>query len=406
MTFLLSSQNVVDYLREQEICTDADRNNPQIEPKPAKNFNLLLSFSDRHKLLIKQERINATGNTAGEFLREWRFHQLLEQFLELQPLQSQVSEVLHFNEHDSVIAFNYLDDYNDLADFYRNGKTFPTEIAAATGATLASVHQATFNCEKYRDFMAEYCRDSLRDAFGRFLDRPSYAMRSLDRISPEIFGQIPADALKFFVLYQRYDSLGSAIAELIASAKPCCVIHNDLKLSNILVHQDWDGVPNTVDVLSHDQIYKNNIIRLIDWERSTWGDPAYDLGSLIASYLHLWLSSLVMSKSITIEESLRLATIPLEQLQPSMTSLAESYLSYFPQIIECHPDFLSRIIQFAGLALIEQIQSAIQYQKSFGNAGICTLQVAKSLLCRPEQSIPTVFGESVSKLSRFNCVPA
>jgi Phosphotransferase enzyme family len=396
MTFLLSSKNVFDYLREKEIYTDVDLDQPNIEPKSAKNFNLLLSFPDRHKLLIKQERINSTGKTAGEFLREWRFHQLLEQFSELQPLQSHVSEVLHFNEHDSVIAFNYLDDYCDLADFYIKGKAFPTEIAAASGATLASIHQATFNCQKYQDFMAEYCRDSLRDAFGRFADRPSYAMRSLDRFSPEIFGQIPADAIKFFILYQRYDSLSSAISELIASAKPCCIIHNDLKLSNILVHQDWD----------YDQTHRNNIIRLIDWERSTWGDPAYDLGSLIASYLHLWLSSLVMSKSMTIEESLRLATTPLEQLQPSMTALTGSYLNSFPQIIEYYPNFISRIIQFAGLALIEQIQSAIQYQKSFGNAGICTLQVAKSLLCRPEQSIPTIFGESASKLSRFTYVPA
>jgi Phosphotransferase enzyme family len=389
MTFLLSSQNVFDYLRDQEIYPESDHNRPNIEPKPAKNFNLLLSFSDRHKLLIKQERINTTGKTAGEFLREWRFHQLLEQFSELHSLRSQVSEVLHFNQHDSVIVFNYLDDYNDLADFYAKGKTFPIEIVAATGTTLGSLHQATFNCQKYQDFMAEYCHK-------RFADRPSYEMRSLDRFTPEIFGQIPADALKFFILYQRYESLGSAIAELIASAKPCCIIHNDLKLSNILVHQDWD----------YDQIHRNNIIRLIDWERSTWGDPAYDLGSLIASYLHIWLSSLVMSKSMTIDESLRLATIPLEQLQPSIIALIESYLNSFPQIIGYYPNFLSRIIQFAGLALIEQIQSAIQYQKSFGNAGICTLQVAKSLLCRPEQSISTIFGEFASKLSRFTCVPA
>ena len=32
------------------------------------------------------------------------------------------------------------------------------------------------------------------------------------------------------------------------------------------------------------------------------------------------------------------------------------------------------------------------YEKSFGNQGICMLQVAKSLLCRPEQSLATVFG--------------
>ncbi len=401
MTFLLSSQNVFDYLRDREICTDVDR--PQIEPKPAKNFNLLLSFSDRHKLLIKQERINPTGKTAGEFLREWRFHQLLEQFSELHSLQSQVSEVLHFNEQNSIIAFNYLDDYSDLAEFYVKGKSFPTEIAAATGATLASIHQATFNCQKYQDFMAEYCRDSLRDAFGHFLDLPSYSTRSLDRLSPEIFGQIPVDALKFFVLYQRYDSLGSSIAELISAARPSCVIHNDLKLSNILLDQDWDLVPTPAD---NSNYFRNKVIRLIDWERSTWGDPACDLGALIASYLHLWLSSLVVGKSMKIEESLRLATTPLEVLQPSIAALTEAYLSCFPQIIEHRPDFLNRVVQFAGLSLIEQIQSAIQYQKSFGNAGISTLQVAKSLLCRPEQSMFTIFGESISKLSGFTCVPA
>jgi Phosphotransferase enzyme family len=394
MTFLLSSQNVFDYLRDREICTDGDR--PQIEPKPAKNFNLLLSFPDRHTLLIKQERINPTGKTAGEFLREWRFHRLLEQFSELHSLRSHVSEVLHFNEQDSIIAFNYLDDYSDLAEFYTKGKSFPTEIAAATGATLASIHQATFNCQKYQDFMAEYCRDS-------FLDLPSYSTRSLDRLTPEIFGQIPADAIKFFVLYQRYDSLGSAIAELISAAQPSCVIHNDLKLSNILIDRDWDLVPTPSDNSNN---FKNNVVRLIDWERSTWGDPASDLGALIASYLHLWLSSLVVGKSMKIEESLRLATTPLEELQPSIASLVEAYLCCFPQMIKHRPDFLNRVVQFAGLSLIEQIQSSIQYQKSFGNAGISTLQVAKSLLCRPEQSMFTIFGESLSKLSGFSCVPA
>ena len=65
----------------------------------------------------------------------------------------------------------------------------------------------------------------------------------------------------------------------------------------------------------------NNIVqlKLIDWERCDWGDPAFDLGFLIGSYLVIWLDSLVVSKSIGIEEGLRLAMTPLEELQPSMT---------------------------------------------------------------------------------------
>lgn len=396
MTFSLSSQNVFDYISNLGMCEESDRDRIHIEPKIAKNFNLLLSFPDRRKLLVKQERINPTGKRAGEFLREWRFQKLLEQFPKLHHLRSLVSKVIHFNEEDSIIVFNYLDNYRDLSDFHLKDKSFPTEIATATGAALASIHRATFNCQEYQDFITAYCGD-------RFLDLPSYAVRSLDRLSPEIFGQVPADALKFFVLYQRYDSLGKAISELLAAAKPCCAIHSDLKLSNILLDLEWDRDSHPVDILSDG---KHSIIRAIDWERSTWGDPAWDLGALIASYLQIWLSSLVVSKSMEIEESLRLATIPLEQLQPSIAAFTEAYLSYFPELIEYRPDFLKRTVQFAGLSLIEQIQATIQYQKTFGNAGICTLQVAKSLLCRPEQSIPTIFGEAAFELSHLFCVPA
>ena len=146
-------------------------------------------------------------------------------------------------------------------------------------------------------------------------------------------------------------------------------------------------------------------MRLIDWERCSWGDPAFDLGTLIASYLRLWLSSLVVSKTIDIEESLRMAMTPLELLQPSIAALTQAYLKQFPEILVRSPDFLSRVVQFAGLTLIQQIHATIQYQKTFGNSGICMLQVAKSLLCRPAQSMSTVFGLSESELTSRSCTP-
>ena len=116
----------------------------------------------------------------------------------------------------------------------------------------------------------------------------------------------------------------------------------------------------------------------------------------------LWLSSLVISQTLTIEESLRLAATPLAQIQPSINALIVAYLDTFPEIVEDRPDFLKHVIQFAGLALIQQIQAMIQYQKSFGNMGICMLQVAKSLLCRPEESMQTVFGNAAASLTPVN----
>lgn len=142
-------------------------------------------------------------------------------------------------------------------------------------------------------------------------------------------------------------------------------------------------------------------MRIIDWERSCWGDPAFDLGMLIASYLQIWLSSLVVSQSLSIEESLRLAMTPLEQLQPSIAALTKAYFDIFPEILEYRPNFLQRVMQFAGFALIQRIQAMIQYQESFGNRGIAMLQVAKTLLCCPEPSIPTIFGTAAAELTQL-----
>jgi hypothetical protein len=386
MTFLLSSQNVFDYLVKQELCTQKEKALNQIELKVAKNFNLLLSLQDGRKLLVKQERHNQEGKTAGEFLNEWRIQEFSQQFPELSYVRLLLPEVVHFNTNDSVIVFNYLNDYCDLADFYTKKNVFPTAIATEIGTTLSTIHRATLNRQEYQGFFSH-------NPEGVPIAKTPKLIRGLERISPEVFGLIPADGIKFFALYQRYDSLGKAIAELTTAFEACCLTHNDLKLNNILLHNDWEQTISQTEQLSH------SIIRLIDWERGAWGDPAFDLGMLIASYLQFWLGSLVVSKAIDIEESLRLAMTPLEVVQPSIAALAQAYLGNFPEILEHRPDFLRRVVQFSGLALIQQIQAMLQYQKSFGNTGICMLQVAKTLLCRPEQSIPTVFGVSESELT-------
>jgi hypothetical protein len=383
MTLLLSSQNVFEYLVEQSICTRSEQDLSQVELKVAKNFNLLLSLQSGRKLLVKQERLTREGKTAGEFFNEWRIQEFLQRFSEISHIRPLLSEVLHFDANHSILVFNYLDDYCDLTDFYAEKDGFPAVIATSIGTVLATIHRVTFNHQEYQNFFFEDSEDATIDEAPNLIHR-------LERISPEIFGQVSSDGLQFLALYQRYDSLGKAIAELADAMMPCCLTHNDLKLNNILLHNDWEQASN------------NNIIRLIDWERSGWGDPAFDLGTIITSYLQFWLGSLVVSKSVDINESLRLAMIPIEKLQPSIAALTQAYFDNFPEILERSPNFLRRVVQFAGLGLIHRIQAMLQYEKSFGNAGICMLQVAKTLLCRPEQSILTIFGMTEAEIIRLN----
>ncbi len=383
MPFLLSYQNVFDYLIPLGICSEEERSSSNIELKPAKNFNLLLSLSEGRQVLVKQERHNREGKTAGEFVQEWRIHEFLNQNPELSYVRPLLSEAVHFDADNSIIIFNYLSNYRDLADFYTKENIFPIKVAAKVGTILGLIHRGSIQNPEYRQFF-----DSSQDTGSQETVKLNHR---IDRLTPEIFGSVPSDGLKFFALYQRYDSLGQAIAQLGSSVTPYCLTHNDMKLNNILISLNWEDV--------NESLAEQSMIRLIDWERCSWGDPAHDLGCIIASYLQLWLYSVVVGKGMEIEESLRLATTPLQSLRPSLAALVKAYLAEFPEILEHRPDFLERVVQFCGLALIQSIQATLQHEKTFGNQGISMLQVAKSLLCRPQPSIPTIFGMDASDLT-------
>ena len=382
---ILKSDNVFEYLSQHNIQDSTEQNQSTVEPISAKNFNLLVTFPDRRKLLVKQERHNLEGETAGEFKCEYRIQEWLQQFPEQNSLRPFLPKLLHFDAENSIIIFRYLDDYRDLMDFYVKESNFPSEIPSTIGTLLATFHRNTYQQENHRQFFEGEKNNQVGNQVPRLI-------KGLERIKPEIFSSVPGDVLKFFALYQRYDSLGMAIAELGKAFTPSCLTHNDLKLNNILLHTDWQQ-PN------------DSPIRLIDWERNSWGDPAFDLGTLFASYIQIWLGSLVISKALSIEESLSLAMTPLEEIQPSIAALTQAYLETFPEILEHRPDFLIRVVQFTGFALIQQIQAMIQYQKSFSNTGVAMLQVAKSLLCRPERSLPTVFGKAVVEIVQL-CLAA
>lgn len=388
MTLILSTKNVFEYLIEKGCCTAEDQAFGKIEPKSAKNFNLLLSLPGERQLLVKQEPYSPDMKGATEFQQEWRIQECVRQFPELYFLSCWLPEVLFFDADNSIIVFNYLVNYRDLADFYIKENCFPTGVAAAIGKLLALLHRTTLGCRSYADFFTAQPAGESQNSF------PTW-VKGLERLEPEIFGRVSHDGIRFFTLYQRFDSLGQAIAALNQSYDACCLTHNDLKLNNILLSLDWEqqlNDPNQSDSIP---------LRLIDWERSSWGDPAFDVGSIVTSYLSYWLGSLVVSKTIGIEAALRLAMTPLEVLQPSLLALITAYLQHFPEILERHPNFLQRVMQFAGLTLIQTILSTIQYQKSFDNTGICMLQVAKTLLCRPDLAITTVFGADAAEMIRL-----
>jgi 5-methylthioribose kinase len=379
MPIILDTDNVFDYLAQLDYCTVSERQTSQMTVISAKNFNLAIAFADGKNLLVKQELHNPQGETLGEFWSAWRIQQLMR---EVPTFGDEISgflpELLHFDPDSSILIVNFRTDYRDLYGYYAEERQFPIEVARSIGRLLGTIHSQTFDRAEYQEFLTDRSAKVATFDGLKIIDR-------LSRITPQVFRKLPQECLQFYKLYQRFPTLSQAIVELRNSVRASCLVHNDLKINNILLALDWEQ-PDS------------KLISLIDWERANWGDPAFDLGCILGSYLELWLEGLVISSTLSINESLQLATTPLELLQPSLFILVQTYLDRFPQVLATRPDFLDRSIQFAGLSLIIRLETMVEDERTFGNQGIIMLQVAKQLLCAPQAAMNTLFGSNSAQL--------
>ncbi|MGF1591005.1 MAG: phosphotransferase [Pleurocapsa sp.] len=378
MAFILSSENVLAYLTLKGICQPEQQLIEVVESDQYKNFNLIVNVTENDHYLVKQERLTDKDNlTFGNLNYELALHQLIKNFPELEPIQTSTSQVVKFDPENSIIVIRYLPDHLSLAEFYERKQEYPPQIASLLGNNLAQLHRLTLEQTKYREFLIQ---QTGQNDFGN----APLSLRGLARVGPGIFGNICSNGIDFFKLYQRFPSLHQAVSELHGSYQSVCLTHCDLNFSNYLIE-------------NQDDISAGSQIKLIDWEFLNWGDPAFDLGILVAKYLKLWLNSLFVDSDTELNLALSLALCPLEKVQPSLSALLKGYLAEFPEVLAAIPNFLTRVIQFAGLDLIKSIQHKIEHHRAFNNRDICSLQVAKSLLCQPEESMATIFSFTDSK---------
>jgi Phosphotransferase enzyme family len=378
MSFLLSSHNVIQYLRDAGLCSLEDGVEVDSQLSHCKNRNFIVTQPGQ-KLLVKQERC-LDGGIPQEIFNELLQYRLTLEFPVLRNITALSSSVVHFDEENLILVRNYEDDYQELGNFYWNKAIFPESIAATLGTNLAALHRSTYNRREYRNFMATAPDGAIRYQFFNPAQGVSF-------VTPEIFGAISSSALDFYILNQRYENLDSAITDLACDWSPCCLTHNDLKLENILIHARWYKLDNC-------------LTRFIDWEATAWGEPAFDLGILIADYLRIWLSSIVVDSTLELEESQQLAITPLSTIQPSILALTRAYLGAFPRIMEYRKNFIKRVVQFAGLALMNNLEQDIKSQHSFDNTQLNIFFQAKTLLTMPSESIQTVFGVSESEIMK------
>jgi thiamine kinase-like enzyme len=391
MGIILGSENVIDFLKQHCLCPSDFQLTEPVICKESKNFNLVVKLSNDQSFIVKQNRVDSQGRMSGHLVTEWLVQELINKFSSLALIQPLISEVVLFDRQNSAVVAIFYDQYTALDDFYESRKSYDPRLAQILGTNLAKIHSATYQQQKQKEFLAQYLRLEIAARLPNFIKR-------INSISPRVFAEICPDGLDFYRLYQRFPSFKQAIIELYEHIQPACLIHNDLTLDNFIVDTALD--------LDTDSKIRPEQLKIIDWEFINWGDPAVDLGMVVSQYVGEWLNSLVADRNLDLNTTLSLATCPLEKITPSLEAFLQGYLTQFPQILEHRPDFVSRVVQFAGMGILNRLEYYVDYHYYFHNDSLCKLQVAKTFLCEPEQGITTLFGTTGSKLSQTGIIAA
>ena len=385
MEVILSLDKVVDYLKKHKVCPLDFQPAVPVARKEGTNFNLVVRSADSHDFLVKQNRVASDGRAFSSLAAEWLVQELINNFSSLAEIQSLVSKVVLFDRPNGILVSIFYDDYISLDRLYQTRMSFDSRIARIMGMNLAIIHSASYQQQQQREFLAQHIR------FDKAARQPGFVQR-LNNLNPSIFAKVCPDGMAFYKLYQRFPSFEQAVIELYEQIEPACLIHNDLTLDNFILDSQLDLDSDSIQIRAEQ-------LKIIDWERIIWGDPAVDLGMVVSEYVGgIWLGNLIADNCLDIDTMLSLAIFPLETITPSLKAFLQGYLAQFPQIVSHRPDFLRRVVQFTGIGILNRLSYYVEHHYPFHNNSLCKLQVAKNLLCYPQQGIETIFGATEAEL--------
>ena len=238
-------------------------------------------------------------------------------------------------------------------DFSRHEGRFRCIPARSLGRTLASLHRLA-------------------------LDAPpgSGPTWVLDLYAPphELILDLSAAGQDLVARIQASDYVCGRLEELRAAESSDAFVHGDLRWENCLAIPA-PGARRRTRAL------------LVDWELAGRGDPAYDVGSVLAEYLRTWVASVPIIDLADPGRFALHARHPLPSMRPAIAAFWSGYRDGSPS-----PPPLRRIVELAAARLLETAIEVAQGLAAVTAHVVTLLQLADNLLRAPEVAAESLLG--------------
>jgi thiamine kinase-like enzyme len=191
--------------------------------------------------------------------------------------------------------------------------------------------------------------------------------------SLDTLAQLSAAAIAAVQILQQSSVIQRGLGGLSSVPAACWTLtHGDLRLDNCLIQQD-------------DDIDLRRLV-LVDWELAGAGDLCFDVGAVLADYLSIWVRSMPWAASLTVADSVALASRPLASICGSVKAFWKGYLEEsvgHPAL----PVLPTRSLRWTGARLVQSAIESAQETPTLPSTSVMLLQLAENVMADPPRTL-------------------
>jgi hypothetical protein len=362
---ILTSKTVIHYLLDRSLlpATAVVDGDVVVVEVARRNNNYQVRRRQGPGLFVKQTR--AWDPPATLALKREAFCYWLAQGEGEFSALAEIAPAYRFYDPERNVLVTELVPGNSLHEFHQREGRFPSAVGAALGRHLAVCHTA---------LTAEAVR---RKFPGTFPEQPPWIL-SFHQQPQQQLPLISAANSQLLAVLRRYPDFPLRLDALRARWQPQCLTHADIKWDNCVVEKV--GADGEVRM------------RLVDWELSDLGHPAWDIGATLQTYLSWWICSMDLAPGLAPAQWLRTAKVPLASLQPAIHAFWAAYRKAVPLSDALASSLLEHSAACAAARMIQAVYEQLQFSHDLTPLAICLLQVSINVLSDPSKALRELFN--------------
>lgn len=363
---LLNSDSVVHYLLQRGLLSfdsvvDGDL---MVVEAPRRNRNFKVTRQRQPGVFVKQVQ-EWDPQAIATVQREAWCYSLAKTLPELASLKEMLPEFHTYDQQRNVLVLELLSGFESLAEYHIRLGKFPVEIAVALADILGTYHRQT--------------RDKLQNLpQAAIFPRMAPWILSIHQQQPGWFQSLSAANSQLLGIVKKYDQFATALDQLRAQWSFTSLVHGDIKWDNCLIQPASDGGKLK--------------IKVIDWELADLGDPLWDVGAILQSYLCHWILSMPIWQGARPEEVIARAPYPLEALQSPINAFWNRYKEVAQIPADQRKDALARSISYGATRMIQSAYEALSFAAQINANALYLLQVSMNILLDINEATRELFG--------------